>query len=195
MSKHPIPNPPQRRLDCGCKLGCLSTCLLKGESVKFGPNVHCEGRVNCDRTGKRTLVHTSPSTNGHQKWLISVIRTLSQEEQRVGAPRRGFLVEALRKRERPPPKNVGEPGERTHGRTRRVDTRLAVLGNIRFRHLLSGSPAVRPYSCSSDALEVTPWTQRWCSSGVRPNSPRIHHRSASVPRAGVGTPAAAPSHL
>ena len=32
-----------------------------------------------------------------------------------GAPRRGLLVEALRKRERPPPRNVGEPGERTHG--------------------------------------------------------------------------------
>ena len=53
------------------------------------------------------------------------------------------------------------------------------------------APAVRPYCCSSGALEVTLRTERWCSSGVRPNSPGVHHRSTSVLCSGVGTPASA----
>ena len=79
-------------------------------------------------------------------------------------------------------------------RTWRVDTRLAVLGIIHFRHLISESPAVKPYCLSSDALEVALWTQRWCSKGDRPHSPGIHHRSTFDPCLGAGTLASAPSH-
>ena len=77
----------------------------------------------------------------------SVVTALGQEEQlgscavELQAERldhEGFWWrpswEALRRGERPPLMNVGEPGK---------DTRLAVLGIIHFRHLLSESPAVK----------------------------------------------------
>ena len=68
-----------------------------------------------------------------------------------------------------------------HRRTWRVDTRLAVLGIIHFRHLLSESPAVKPHCRSSGALEVALWTQRWCSPGVQPwRSPPQPRNSPSL---------------
>ena len=66
-----------------------------------------------------------------------------------------------------------------------MDTRLAVLGIIHFRHFLSETLAVKPY-CSSGSLEVALWAQHWCSPGVRPHSPGIHRRSSFVPCPGGG---------
>ena len=96
----------------------------------------------------------------------SVVTALGQEEQLGGCvgelqeaaerlDHEGFWWrpswEALRRGERPPLMNVGEPGEWTHG--------------WQF---------VKPYCRSSGALEVALWTQRWCSSPPQPrNSPSL----------------------
>ena len=105
----------------------------------------------------------------------SVVTALGQEEQFGGCvgelqeaaerlDHEGFWWrpswEALRRGERP------TSDERW--RTWRVDTRLAVLGIIHFRHLLSESPAVKPYCRSSGALEVALWTQRLAFAPTAP---------------------------
>ena len=58
-----------------------------------------------------------------------------------------------------------------------MDTRLAVLGIVRFRHLSFFFPL----------SDRTATRQAHLRSDVRPNSPGIHYRSTSVPFIGVGT--------